>query len=237
MSTKTSFSVVSDPLVAAATSPAVGERVTDESRPSHTIVAAARRSLTVKAPLPSKAGVYYGSIKLFDRRFGRTVAQVGRVPVFVPGPRNASLAVRTDEIAAEAGKGFDATVSVENTGELTWGETPADPDDPDPKARNARLVARWIPLDVDLKQGGRTGADGSTRIAVVPAPTTLESVPLDAGRHIDVDTRLRTPWAIGRWALVVDVVDDIDGSYARIGSEPAVMVLDVVPPMSRAAVD
>ena len=66
---------------------------------------------------------------------------------------------------------------------------------------------------------------------------TLDAVPLDAGRHIDVDARLRTPWAIGRWALVVDVVDDIDGSYARLGSEPAVLVLDVVAPKGRVAVD
>lgn len=237
VSTKTSFSVAGDPLVAAATSPAVGERVTDESRPSHTVVASAGRSLTVKAPLPSKAGAYFGSIKLTDRRFGRTVVQVGRVPVFVPGPRNASLTVRTDEAAAQAGKAIEASVSVENSGELTWGETPADPDDPNPKARNAHLVARWIPLDVDLKLGARTSADGTTRAAVVPAPVTLDAVPLDAGRHIDVDARLRTPWATGRWALVVDVVDDIDGSYARLGSEPAVLVLDVVAPKGRVAVD
>jgi hypothetical protein len=236
VSTRTSFSVAKDPLLAAATSPEVAERVTDESRPSHTVVASAGRSLTVKAPLPSKAGTYYGSIKLSDRRFGRTVAQVGSVPVFVPGPRNASLELRADDDTAEAGKRIEASVSVENTGELTWAETPTDPDDPNPEARNARLVARWIALDVDLKLGPRTDADGTIQPAV-PPPTTLDAVPLDAGRHVAVDASLRVPWVIGRWALVIDVVDDIDGSYARLGSKPAVVIIDVVAPKGRVEID
>ena len=62
-------------------------------------------------------------------------------------------------------------------------------------------------------------------------------MPLDAGRHVSVDGSLRAPWAIGRWALTIDIVDDIDGSYARIGSEPAVMLLDVIAPKGRVAVD
>ena len=236
VSTKTTFSVAKDPLLAAATSPEVAERVTDESRPSHTVVASAGRSLTVKAPLPNKAGTYFGSIRLADRRFGRTVAQVGSVPVFVPGPRNASLELRADEVTAEAGKRLETSVTVENTGELTWAETPTDPDDPDPEARNARLVARWIPLNVNLKLGERTDADGNT-LPAVPPPTTLDSVPLDAGRHVVVDASVRAPWVIGRWALVVDVVDDIDGSYARLGSEPAVMILEVIAPKGRVEID
>ena len=237
VTTKTAFSVAKDPLLAAATHPEVAERVTDETRPTHTSVASARRSLTVKAPLPNKPGAYFGSFKLTDRRFGRTVAQVGSVPVFVHGPRNASLRLHADESAAEAGKAFDVSVSVENTGELTWGETPADPDDPDPEARNTRLVARWIPIDVDLKLGARTGGDDGSARAAVPAPVKLDAVPLDAGRHILVDGSLRAPWAIGRWALTIDVVDDIDGSYARIGSEPAVLLLDVIAPKGRVVVD
>ena len=237
VTTRTAFSVAKDPLLAAATSPEVAERVTDEKPPTHTVVHSARRSLTVKAPLPSKPGAYLGSFKLTDRRFGRTVAKVGGVPVFVRGPRHASLLLDADENAAEAGKSFGVSVFVENTGELTWDETPADPDDPDPEARNTRLVARWIPIDVDLKLGARTGGDDGSAGPALPAPVTLDAVPLDAGRHTLVGRSLRAPWAIGRWALTIDVVDDIAGSYARIGSAPAVLLLDVVAPKGRVEID
>ena len=39
------------------------------------------------------------------------------------------------------------------------------------------------------------------------------------------------------WALVVDVVDDVDGSYAALGSRPATTVIEVVTPRGRDSVN
>ena len=38
------------------------------------------------------------------------------------------------------------------------------------------------------------------------------------------------PKAAGRWALVIDIVDDVAGSYAALGSAPAVALFEVVAP-------
>ena len=211
----------------------LAERVTDEARPSHTIVAASSRSMTVKTPLPAKPGAYYGSFKLTDRRFGHIVTQVGGVPVFVAGPRSATLRLNPIEHAAEAGKGFDVSISVANSGELTWAETPVDTSDPNAKPRNTRLVARWIPLDVSAKQVAAVDRRQRHRAAALK----VDDVPLDAGRHIVIDTAIRAPSAMGRWALALDIVDDVSGSYAKLGSKPAVILVDVVAPRGRDSID
>jgi hypothetical protein len=236
VTTRTAFVTASDPLLALAKAPRLDERVTDDSAPSHTLVAASRRSLSVKAPLPAKSGAYLGSFRLTDRRFGRTVSQVGGVPVFVPGDRRATLSLSTPEPAVEAGKGLDISISVINSGEVTWADPsdPSDPSDPDPEPRRTRLLARWIPLDIAAKQApARVG--GSTGDAV-PAPVALKAVPLGTGEQVFVDTAVRAPAALGRWVLAVDVVDDVSGSYAKLGSRPAILYLDVVAPRSRTSV-
>ncbi len=233
VTTHTAFSGIGDPLLALAKASMPTERVTDDSRPAHVVVAASSRTLTVKAPLPTKPGAYFGSFKLTDRRFGHIVTQVGGVPVFVSGPRSATLRLNPAEPVAEAGKQFDVSISVANSGELTWAETPVDASDPDAKPRNTRLVARWIPLDVAAKQSLPTsGING-----VVPAPVTVDAVPLDAGRHIVIDTAIRAPSALGRWALALDVVDDVSGSYAKLGSKPGLIYVDVVAGRGREAID
>ena len=38
------------------------------------------------------------------------------------------------------------------------------------------------------------------------------------------------PKEVGRWALVIDIVDDVAGSYAALGSAPAVALFEVVAP-------
>ena len=48
---------------------------------------------------------------------------------------------------------------------------------------------------------------------------------------------VRVPDQLGRWALVLDVEDAIVGSYATLGSEPAVMVFEVVPPRGIEPID
>lgn len=161
------------------------------------------------------------------------VTQVGGVPVFVAGPRSATLRLNPIEPAAEAGKGFDVSISVVNSGDLTWAETPVDTSDPNAKPRNTRLVARWIPLDVSAKRSlPSTGANG-----VVPALIKVDDMPLDAGRRVVIDTEIRAPSAMGRWALALDIVDDVSGSYAKLGSKPAVILVDVVAPRGRDSID
>ena len=65
----------------------------------------------------------------------------------------------------------------------------------------------------------------------------LERVPLDAGRRIDVDTAIRVPSQLGRWALALDIVDDVDGSFAKLGTEPTITVFEVVAPRGLEPVD
>jgi hypothetical protein len=236
VTTRTAFAPASDPILAMTRFPMLAERLSDDPRPSRTIVSASSRSMTVKAPVPTKGGAYLGSFKLFDKRFGRLVTQAGGAPVFVPGTRHATLRLNVTEPTAEAGRSLPVSISVANSGEVTWGETPADPSDPNPKARNARLVARWIPVSVSAKQAVPSIGGGGSN-GVVPPLDVIEKVPLDPGRRIDLDTTLRAPAALGKWALAIDVVDDITGSYAKIGSRPALVYLEVVAPRGRNAID
>ena len=225
---------MSDPILALARSPMVPERATDDPRPPRTVVAASSRALTVKAPLPTKAGAYLGSFKLRDRRFGRTVSQVGGIPVFVPGARSASLRLDATESAAEAGRGLKVSISVTNSGEATWAETPGRSLRPRPEGPQHAPGGALDPA-LGLRQDGAGPAapgTGSCRRTVV-----VEAVPLDPGRHIVVDATIRAPAAIGRWALAIDVVDGVSGSYAKLGSRPALLVLDVVAPRGRDAID
>ena len=95
--------------------------------------------------------------------------------------------------------------------------------------RGARLVAQWVRLTAD---GGPAEDTGGT-----PRPVALGAVPLEPGEMATVRAGLLAPGGMGRWALVVDVVDDVDGSYAALGSEPAVVPFDVVAPRSRGPVE
>ena len=56
----------------------------------------------------------------------------------------------------------------------------------------------------------------------------IGTVPLAPGEMVTVRDTIPAPAAKGRWALVIDVIDDVDGSFAALGSEPAVAELDVV---------
>ena len=182
VTTHTAFTPAADPIAAAAKSPSVADRATEDTPPTHTLVAASARALTIKAPLPTKPGAYLGSIKLTDRRFGRTVSQVGGVPVFVPGPRHATLSLDAATRSPEAGKGFNIAVSVANSGEVSWANPP-DRDDAPAQPRNTRLVARWVPLAVDLTHAPAPHGATNSKTSVVPAPMTIETVPLDSDAH------------------------------------------------------
>ena len=65
----------------------------------------------------------------------------------------------------------------------------------------------------------------------------LQAVPLAPGKATTVKAELLAPESPGVWALVVDVVDDVDGSFAALGSAPAVGVFGVVVPRGIAGVE
>jgi hypothetical protein len=179
--------------------------------------------LVVSARLPAMAGAYVGGVRLTDRRFGRPVVDTGLVAVFVAGPRQARLEIGLTDRVAIAGAAVDVSIQVTNTGTLTWADPPASlVARGTASTRDTRLVARWIPV----------ADEAGTPVADDPVPTTIElaRTPLKPGSEVTLETTLRMPDAPGRWALVVDLVDDVDGSFAALGSAPASAWFDVVGP-------
>lgn len=214
-------------------------------------------SLAASATLPTAPGAYLAALTVTDRRFGRAVARSGDIPVFVPGPRRATIRLGVLGTDVEPGSSLSLSMSVANTGDLTWAETgrPAGMPEEVAWARNTRILARWIPLDVQVETasvpvGASEGALGATAIAgpvpgaatilgaalSMPDPIPLQPVPLAPGRQVQVRTDLTIPTAPGLWALVVDLADDTEGSFAAHGSAPAVALFRVgtvpkVPPL------
>ena len=72
--------------------------------------------------------------------------------------------------------------------------------------------------------------DRSDAVGSPLEPVVIGTVPLAPGEIVTVRDTIAAPAAVGRWALVVDVVDDVDGSYAALGSAPAVAPIEVVAP-------
>ncbi len=162
------------------------------------------------------------TMTLTDRRFGERVARAANVAVFVPGPRRATLRLLSRDRAIEAGRAVSVSLSVANSGTETWaeqGQLIGAPATVPAAIRETRLVARWILLD------GPTDA-------VPPAPVELRAVALAPGRRTTVNVEIGAPGTAGVWALVVDVVDDVAGSFAALGSAPAVQVFEVLAPRS-----
>ncbi len=221
------FEPADDPLLAAAESvPATMTGAAIAEAPAAPIASVAGKLLRTTAALPTEAGAYRADVTLRDRRFGDVVASAGKVAVFVPGPRRATLSVHAREEAIEAGRAVTVSVSVRNAGTESWAERAGSAqtsDGPFP-IRATRVVARWVPLDVP--------AD-----AAAPAPVELKAVPLAPGKATTVKAELLAPGSPGVWALVVDVVDDVDGSFAALGSAPAVGVYGVVVPRAIVGVE
>ena len=215
---RATFKPVGDPLLAAATSlPVTMVASATAGAPKKPVATARGTSLRATSPLPAKAGAYRATIKLTDRRFGRTVARVGNVTVFVPGPRRATITLYVHGDTIDAGKPVSLTVAVANTGTEPWAEPArhAGPLADQLPVRETHVVAHWIQLDGP--------AD-----AAPPDPVELRSVPLAPGKLATIQVHLVAPDAPGAWALVVDVVDNVDGSFAKLGSAPAVQAFDVV---------
>jgi hypothetical protein len=223
---KATFQRAADPLRASVTATAVASRPDHGSPARKTSARVVDRSLVVSARLPSTPGAYLAELRLTDRRFGRRVVDTGPIAVFVPGPRRASLEIVLGERVAMAGSVVDASIRVANTGTLTWTDAPASLlAQETASARDTRLVARWIAITDDAGEPVDDGAPAGD-----PAPATIDiaRTPLQPGTGVTIDAPIRLPVVPGRWALVVDLVDDVDGSFAVQGSAPAATVVDVV---------
>lgn len=171
---------------------------------------------------PAAAGTYRVAIALREERFGRSVATTS-LTLYVPGERRATITTAdpgAESLAEPVEVGrilVDATIV--NSGTLTWDDDrrlPGAP--PDPIAmRRTRLLGTWI------------GADPSSDEAVPgPAPVDLGFLPLAPGEAIEIHATVATPATPGRWTLVLDLVDDLDGSFAAHGSMPGLVAVDLV---------
>jgi len=233
--------------------------------PSGPLASMSGGSLHATAPLPGVPGAYVAATTVTDRRFGGVVARSGDVPVFVPGPRHATLRLHAADGTIIAGEPVAIAVSVANTGAVSWAEDRAAGAPTGmvptgiPPVRATRVVVRWIAIDVLAPAASDTGAGGDTgafpvsgavlATSGVPIPVAdptpgmqpdagaepadppalvLGRVPLAPGGRVQLDGAVMAPDAPGTWALVVDVVDDVDGSFAALGSMPAVHTFFVV---------
>ncbi|HEY3334356.1 MAG TPA: hypothetical protein VGK16_03890 [Candidatus Limnocylindrales bacterium] len=227
------FVTASDPLLAAAVSPDMPVRATAGTAkvPTGATVTVQGKSMRLTAALPTAPGAYTLHLGIHDRRFGRAVVTAQDVAVFVQGERRATLRLNVRLAGVEAGSPLRVLANVANTGTLTWaGSWSIDAGAGQMEVeRGTRAIARWIRLDA---AGQALPADDAT-----PRPVVIGAVPLEPGQMLAVRDMLTAPSAIGRWALVVDVVDDVNGSYAALGSQPAVAVIDVVPARGRAPIE
>jgi hypothetical protein len=224
-----------DPIVTAATSPDVPVRSNEARAPRRASVVVQGRTMRLTAPLPTKPGAYELHLGVRDRRFGDAFVTAGDVAVFIPGDRRATLRLNVREQGIEAGSSLRVSVSAANTGTETWaGEWTLDAGAGRMTVeRGTRLVAHWVRVTGDASAGraARAADRGPSR------PIVLGEVPLEPGEVLTVRDTLIAPSTAGRWALVVDVVDDVDGSYAALGSEPAVAHIDVVKAHGRGPVE
>ncbi len=233
--TKVAFAPADDPIAAAAVSmPVTPPKPVDRlaaaapaprvvpAAPPKPVTAVSGRTLRITAALPSDPGAYRATVTLTERRFGRVAAAARDVAVFVPGPRQASLRLRVGDDDVRAGSSLTIKVDAENTGDLSWGGMHA----PgvlaeDAVARVTLMVAHWVPLDVPSAEGGADPAAAAMAVEV-------RAVALEPGESETVQAKLVSPALPGTWALVIDLRDHVEGSFAALGSAPAVHVFEVV---------
>lgn len=177
-------------------------------------------SIQASVPLPAAPGIYRATVTAIDLRTGARVATAGPMNLYVPGPRAASF-VGPENLSAEPGALVAIAFAVRNTGITSWAESPLvsslPPDVRQP--RNSRLVGTWVaPL--------QAGFDGQT-IPAIPDPIDFGPIALEPGYGRLVEVLVRVPVDPGSWRLVLDVVDDEDGSFALSGSAPDIIFIEV----------
>jgi hypothetical protein len=238
-----SITPADDPLIAAVLAADAGTQATTDAAPVRPSARMAAATLTASAALPSTPGAWLVTLALTDRRFGKRVAGAGPVVAFVPGPRRATLNLRADDHAPAAGSTVSLSVVVINSGGASWADprqAAAGGGDVTPRA--TRLVATWIRLDQETgaPAAGEAAPGVGDRALRAGTFVALRRVPIEPGETIRVDAAVQMPDTPGRWALVIDIVDDVDGSFAVAGSKPAVAMFEVVaavPPSAEIAVE
>jgi hypothetical protein len=177
-------------------------------------------------PIPAVAGTYQVDAGLRERRLHRTVATAA-LTIYVPGERRATIATSPSPGPTEPGR-FAFSASVTNGGSATWSDPGLAGIQPREafRPRTTRLVATWVlvsPTDV-----------GPDLVAAVPPdPITLDQLPLAPGQSVAIAATIATPTGPGRWALMLDIVDDVDGSFAAHGSRPGAILVDLVAAVPR----
>jgi len=216
------FVAAGDPLAAAALSPDVPVRNDEAAAPKRAKLTVKGKTMQLTAPLPADPGAYSLHLGIRDRRFGNAFVTAHDIAVFIPGERRATLRLNVRETGVEADGALRVSVNVANTGTVTWaGEWVLDTGAGQIAVeRGARVVGRWVSLD----------EAASDAVGSPLEPVVIGTVPLAPGEIVTVRDTIAAPAAVGRWALVVDVVDDVDGSYAALGSAPAVAPIEVVAP-------
>jgi hypothetical protein len=187
------------------------------------------KTLVATVPLPRDPGVYRVGVTLTDRRFGAVVAAGTPTVVYVPGDRAATVSVHVSAARTSGGRAVATvrdsvrmTLVARNTGSRSWVDpTPGVrlPDDVAPL--DTRIMARWVAMDSGVAGGGKL-ADGPT--------LDLGPAALDPGQALGRSAQLVLPSTAGRWALVVEVSDTVNGRFSAIGSAPGVVVFDVSAP-------
>ena len=171
--------------------------------------------LSARLPIPVEPGVYRADVVVRETRFGQEEVVSGPATIFVAGDRRAQIDAWA-ELSAVAGTSVAVEVAILNTGTTDWSNAvPAVSGD---RATNipqdTRLVAHWIPVSV--------AADGAG-----PTSVALDRIPLGPGSETRLTVHVPAPPAPGRWALMFDVTDDVQGSFALGGSQPASILVDV----------
>jgi hypothetical protein len=150
-----------------------------------------------------------------------------------------------------AGDALPINLTVANSGEETWADTTRPDADGKVRRRTTRIVATWVRLDppadkaaakAEAKAAARAAADAAADGATprgepVPLVVVLREAPLTPGHMVRIRRSLAVPEQTGHWALVVDIVDDVDGSFAALGSAPALALFEIVPPRGIEAVN
>jgi hypothetical protein len=232
-----------DPIAAAIAAAQVDSRTTADPAPEAPVAGVTGHTLRLSAALPTEPGAYVASLSLSDHRFGNTFVASDPVGVFVPGARQATLRLNVAHEILVAGDDLRINLSVANSGEHTWADTARPEGDPgDVRPRATRAVATWVLLDRPGHGGvsGETSSDGASApgdAADATLAIDLRKLPLAPGALERIRETLVVPKEAGSWALVIDIVDDVAGSYAALGSAPAVALFEVVPPRGIAPVE
>ena len=203
------------------------------------------KTLNATIPYPAAGGTYHVAVAVRERRFRRTVAS-STLTLYVPGDRWATITTSPLTGPIPVGS-LELSADVTNSGSTSWGESSLSSGVPLALSspRNTRLVATWVLLNANGSPVVRPVAAGTATAGVAaagladaplgpigPAPVTFDALPLAPGQHATVTGTLATPAMPGHWALILDIVDDTDGSFADHGSRPATMVVDVVEPIA-----